>query len=492
MSTDGAFEAFCATHALQQQREGVEVPSKLSRSFSYYQWLEVAKQKFHEAHADVRQGEKEPELKKVKIENGAVQSTTSPPCADNALADAIAQLLTSSLQTLASPSTAPPSLRHADQEAFPTPSAAAGMPAFLTLAEAAMRLTLWHPQDAQLAQLAARMRPNLRSLEERGIIRTQDGCFPGLQLLMDLLSWRIIAHRWARLTPEMRQVAVDGVQTLCSSVVSPAADELRLAIQQLDVSSNSTSVPITQLDSLVGQVSAAIPFQFAACRDLVTLYAEPTGVLRLPKLEQSGKMLPAAAALDAATEPATSSDKGESSVGSGDEDSVVRVGDLVGDMASTSAATATTTAGNEAVAPSTTQGSRKTAGRPSPYVGHPVLEVVPRASRGQSASTNHSTGTRRMPAKLVNGHPACVSQYHKRYADASKHASSECRYCATCHLMEILFRGEKRDCVWRHWPTTRKIEFHLKRFPDVLKLALKRFGEMARGMQLAATDEVPL
>ncbi|KPI85685.1 hypothetical protein ABL78_5265 [Leptomonas seymouri] len=485
MSTESAFEAFCEVHALQQKREGVEVPSKTSHSFAYYQWLEVARRRFSEDPAGEKHAENAPKLKRLRAENDAAQPKTSMLGAGSTLADALAQQLTSSLEKQASLSTAPPSLRHASQEEFPMPPAEVGMPAFLTLAEAAVRLTLWHPQDARLALLAARMRPNLRYLEENGVIRTQEGRFPRLQLLMDLLSWRIIAQQWARLRPEMRQVAVDGVKALCTCVRSSAAGELRSEIQNIDISSNSASIPSMRLDNLLRLVSAAIPFEFVACRDLVTLYPEPTGVLCLTGAEQLESALPASTVPDATAGSATSIDTAEPAVGSEDEESEVHVGDLVG-------AHAPTLSSDNAGAPPTAKVTPEKMGRALPYVEHPVLKVVPRASNRRFAPTKNIAGTRRMSTSSVDGHPVCVSQYHQRYAGASKHASAECHYCATCHLMEIIFRGEKRDCVWKHWPTTRKIQFHLKRFPSVLKLALKRFSEMERGVQLAATDEVRL
>jgi hypothetical protein len=487
MNAEGTFEAFCAAHALHQRRYGVEVPSKASLSFAYFQWLEVAKQQFQAGGVE-GQRDGEPELRRAKIENNTAEDTTVHGGTGGVLTKALAQQLTSSLAKQARPSGAPASLRHAAQEPFPMPSPAGDLPAFLTLAEAAVRLTLWHPDNAQLSQLAARMRPNLRSLEERGLIRMQKGCFPGLQMLMDLLSWRIIAHRWARLTPEMRQMAVAGVQTLCTFLRCTATEKLQTLVQEMDVTASAISYSTAQLDRLLAEVSAAVPFEFAACRDLADLYPEPAGVLSPPKSGQPALALASASAPAVPAQPAaqdehdvSSSAKSEEVEGDDDGSDEVRVGDLLGASAPTLAVTAASTA----PARSTKEASAQS------YVAHPVLDVVPHMSSSNAAVTSASTA-RRMATNTVNGHPACASQYHARYADATKHASAECQYCATCHMMEIVFRGDKRDCTWRHWPTERKIHYHLKRFPSVLKLALKRFSAMERGEQLATTDEVPV
>lgn len=475
MNTEGAFESFCAASVLRQRKMGVEVPSKLSRSFAYYQWLEVAERKYLERHTEAQE-EGELESKRIRVEDAAPRTSAAVPGNSSPLAAALADQLTSSLAKQARPSTLPASLRHAAREAFPMPSAAADMPAFLALAEASVRLTLWCPGDERLALLAVRMRPSLRTLEEKQIIRMREGCYPGLQLLMDLLSWRIIVHRWDRLQPHMRQVAVEGVLTLCGVLRSPATEELRAAVQKLDVATQNTSAPIEKLNSLVGQVSAAVPFQFDTCRDLVALYPEPCGVICLgnpqpqqpPPLQE--KALPAASAPGTTTKPPTSRERTRSTSNREREDSELRLVDLIG---------------HKGRAP-------LTSAVPSCEASHPVLAVVPRASNGRAPTAMASDNACRPPKRTVNGHLACASRYHNRYADPSKHASAECKYCATCHLMEIVFGGVRRDCAWKHWPTTRKIMFHLKRFPVERKLALKRFGEIERGMQLGPTDEVPL
>lgn len=494
MSGESFFETFCAAHSLQQRQEGVEVPTRQSHSFAYYQWLEVAKRRFQESHAEAQQQRNDvPASQRVKVEGVTSLDNAVLHRTEDALATRLAAQLASSLEKQFDPLATPAALRHATQEIFPMPRESMDLPSFLAIAEATVRLTLWHVGDARLAQMAARMRPNLRLLEERGVLRAQAGCFPGLQLLMDLLSFRIIAHHWNQLTPEMRAVAVEGMQTLCGCLQSPAAAAMKAAVQLLDVTADTTAVPLPALHQLLAQMSAAIPFEFAACRDLATLYPEPTGVLRVPGTaneqredepqEQGPERrvstpspppkapLPVAPDVvnEGAASPAKSADLNKKNSHTHDPDDF-RLGDLLSPRISAEA--------SPFVAPATAL---------QVFTPHAVLEVVPRASGGRLSAS----ATRRLPTKTVKGHPACVSPFHARYADPAKHASAECRYCATCHLMEILFRGEKRDCSWHHWPNKRKIQLHLKRFHRVYQLALKRLGEMERGEQLAATDEVP-
>ncbi|CBZ26213.1 conserved hypothetical protein [Leishmania mexicana MHOM/GT/2001/U1103] len=474
MSVEKTFEKFCAMSALQQRRDGLLVPSETSHSFSYYQWLEVAKAKYAESQppASSSQGQQRPPAKRAKAEDGVSDS-------GNALADGLAQQLAASLKSQTASANSPAALRHAAQEDFPMPQASADMLAFLALAEAAIRLTLWTPEDERLAQLAACLRPNLRTLEERRIIRFYYGCFPSLQVLMDLLSWRIIVHRWERLAPEMRQVAVDGVLTLCDCLDSVATEALRSAVQELPVSAVSSSsadtLELTTLDTLVRHASAAVPFQFATCRDLTPLYPEPVGVLHVPGA-------PAASSESVLRDEQQSQPADEKRV---DDDAEVQLGELLG---VTCTPTRTVCASAEEESP-----TRRT--QAAPVVAPPfrsILKTAQRTSGGARPFTGVTQTRHGIPMRTASGHIACMSQYHARYADPAKHASSECPYCATCHLMEIIFRGNKRNCVWAHWPTPRKIRLHLKQFPKVMKLAQERFAAMQRGVQLAATDELPL
>ncbi|KAG5464205.1 hypothetical protein LSCM1_00385 [Leishmania martiniquensis] len=473
MSMERTFEAFCAERALQQRRDGLLVPPESLHSFSYYQWLEVAKAKYVESQPPVSSsvGQQWPPVKRTKKEDGASDSG-SP------LADGLAQQLAESLEQQMRPAVASAALRHATLEAFPMPGASREMPAFLALAEAAIRLTLWAPEDGRLAQLAARLRPNLRTLEEQGIIRLYHGCYPSLQVLMDLLSWRIISHRWERLTPEMREASVDGVLKLCGRLDHRATEALRAVVQELPMSaaSSSSEDPINAmtLDKLVGHVSAAVPFQFAACRDLVPLYPEPTGLLHVP----GG---PAPSTDSPPREGPLPKPVKEERV----DDAEVRVGELLG-------ATCTSTLVELAPEEEALQSRRAHVAPVAAPPSHPSPSLTPRTTRGTRPSASLAETRHQVPTRTASGHIACISQYHARYADPARHASPECPYCATCHLMEIIFHGNKRDCTWGHWPTPRKIQHHLKQFPQLMKLAQERFASLQRGVRMTATDEVPL
>ncbi|GET93450.1 hypothetical protein, conserved [Leishmania tarentolae] len=464
MSAENTFETFCALSALQQRRDGRLVPDETSHSFSYYQWLEVANAKYAES---------QPPAKKVKKEDGVMDC-------GSALADGLAQQLTASLQSQTGSAKSPAALRHAAQEAFPMPQASADMPAFLALAEAAIRLTLWTPNDGRLAQLAARLRPNLRTLEERGIICFYYGCFPSLQVLMDLLSWRIIVHRWERLTPEMRQVAVDGVLTLCGYLESVATEALRTAVQELPVSPASSSsedpIELATLDTLIKHASAAVPFQFSTCRDLVSLYPEPVGLLHVPGAA------PAASSETVMRDEQQSQPSNEKRV---DDDGEVQVGELLG----------VACAPTRNVHTSAEEGSPTRCVKAAPVAARslrPNLNDTRRTREGARPSTDVTQTRQQVPTRTASGYIACMSKYHARYADPAKHASSECPYCTTCHLMEVIFGGNKHNCSWGHWPTPRKIKLHLKQFPKVMKLAQERFAAMQCGVQLAATDDFSL
>ncbi|AIO02504.1 hypothetical protein LPMP_353680 [Leishmania panamensis] len=474
MSVENTFETFCAMSALQQRRDGLLVPPESSRSFSYYQWLEVAKAKYAVSQplASSSPSQRRPPAKRAKKESSASDSGTT-------LADGLAEQLVASLERQKGPAKAPASLRYAAQEAFPMPKASADMPAFLALAEAAIRLTLWTPQDTRLAQLASSLRPNLRTLEERGVIRFYYNCFPSLQLLMDLLSWRIIAHRWERLTPELQHVAVDGVLTLCDCLDSVATEALRAAVHELRMSTVSSSsadpIELTALNTLVAHVSATVPFQFEACRDLVPLYPEPVGLLRVPGTSVASiKSMLGKGQLSQPVEEEQANDDGET-----------RVGELLGEIC-------TPTLLGHASLEGESSSRRVHAAAEAAPPSRPILKAVAHTTGGMRPPAGVAKTCHKIPTRTASGHSACMSQYHMRYADPAKHASSECPYCATCHLMEIIFRGNTGNCLWSHWPTPRKIQLHLKQFPQVMKLAQERFAAMRRGVKLASTDEVPL
>ncbi|KAK7197318.1 hypothetical protein NESM_000678800 [Novymonas esmeraldas] len=474
-------KAFCEATAIEHRRRGHRVPLASSNAFAYHQWLETAQARYVERQlgSSASPESAQAPAKRVKCE-------VDVAAAGNTLADGLAQQLTASLVRQNNLSMAPASLRHAAQEGFPMPQAAADMPAFLALAEAAIRLTLWAPEDGRLAQLASRLRPSLRALEEQGIIRLQHGCFPSLQVIMDLLSWRIIAHRWTRLTPEMRQVAVDGVLALCSCLDSVATEALRAAVDGLltptaapspgadNADAAASSIDLKTLDTLIGYVSASVPFQFSSCADLVELYPAPVGVLRVPgeptatspSMQQDGQLVQSVKLehIDA------------------DDEADIRVGDLLGGTPTPVPTVGATPAATATPPPP---------GRPSSWI-----HTATRAAAHSSHRPPQDTGTapRQLQAPALTGQRciACASRYHARYADPAKHASRECAHCATCHLMEILFRCNTCRCPWNHWPTSRKIQWHLKGFPQVMKLAQERFAAMQRGDRLTPTDEVPL
>lgn len=466
MNVDSAaFESFCAESALQQRGDGVSVPPAASQSFAYYQWLEVVRTKYEASlpsalaqatPATATRSSAPPTPKRTKTEGTAAEVSSSSSSVLT-LAEVLAERLAKSLEAQAVPTQASAALRHAAQQPFPMPPAAADMPAFLALAEAAIRLTLWAPQDARLAQLAARLRPNLRTLEERGIIRLCHGCFPALQVLMDLLSWRIIAHRWARLSLEMRQVAVDGVLTLCDCLDSVATEVLRCAAQALPMTASPpspTSPPAAvevaaddmhTMDLLVAHASASVPFQFPTCRDLADLYPEPTGVLRVPGDELG--------ASDDSAPPVHRPEQPTAMKRERTGDAGVRVDDLL------------------AATPTMTPAAQASSTLPTPQA--PARRVA-------------------APGSAAQGRVACSSRFHARYADATKHASAACPFCATCHVMEVLFGGDTRRCCWGHWPTPRRLQLHLQRHPHVLRLAQARLSRLKQGERLSATDEVPL
>lgn len=461
-STGSAFAEFCDVSASQQRGDGFEVPSQSSDLFAYYQWVETAKRKFNEENP---RGDDDGSatVKKTRMEEGesASQNSQAYDCQVD-LAEPIAHQILASLNVSTEEGRVPLSLQRAIKEPFPMPTAAGDTESFLCLSEAVMRLTLWNSESIFLSTIAAQLRLTCRILESNGFVPLQWNRFPSLKLLMDLVSWRIIVRRWDHITPEARQVAIDSMKTLCRRVECAVSEELSAAAEKLNVAVGSLSKPVvSRHNALTSKMSASIPFQFSACRELPNLYPEPTGVLHVPVFS---------------TESEGTGDAQE--ILSVDEEDTLRVGDIV---RKASVLHPRATVGTAVVPTSSSHEEMEI-----PYEPHPVHSSLVRRHRGTNSSCMRSVTT------TVDGYPSCVSQFHQRYADASKHASRACRYCATCHLMEIIFRNCQHDCACKHWPTAGKIKYNLSKHPAAFRLAMERFEKLQRGEQLAVVDGVLL
>jgi hypothetical protein len=124
--------------------------------------------------------------------------------------------------------------------------------------------------------------------------------------------------------------------------------------------------------------------------------------------------------------------------------------------------------------------------------GKPVsMSRAPDLGNGGSSLPRRPTATQIPAAAPVNvvvrataaiPYP-CRSKYHADFvSDPKKHASKECQFCSVCHMMELLFNGCKMLCCWKHEPTPRKIQQHLKAFPHVYRLADQRMHDWSRGV----------
>lgn len=132
--------------------------------------------------------------------------------------------------------------------------------------------------------------------------------------------------------------------------------------------------------------------------------------------------------------------------------------------------------------------------RPDPF---DLVTPTPRSHTaslflGGATSSQFSPAQRSSRGKinpdLLATHP-CRSKYHSKYAKDGSHGSSTCRWCTTCHMMEILFNGCTRDCAFKHGQISdKKISTHLKMFPNVHRLAMKRWAESKSGKRLDPVD----
>jgi len=82
--------------------------------------------------------------------------------------------------------------------------------------------------------------------------------------------------------------------------------------------------------------------------------------------------------------------------------------------------------------------------------------------------------------------PPCASKYHTRYSSNEQHGTKECKYCRTCHVLEVLFNQGQEDCKWgghKLCPST--VSKVLKDAPaSVLETALQRSELFRLGTKL--------
>ncbi|CUG89793.1 Hypothetical protein, putative [Bodo saltans] len=126
---------------------------------------------------------------------------------------------------------------------------------------------------------------------------------------------------------------------------------------------------------------------------------------------------------------------------------------------------------------------------------HPIAAALPAPARVMAAppAAMNVVVVRAPTAAATAAVPyPCRSKYHADYvADPKKHASKECQFCSVCHMMELLFNGCKFLCCWKHEPTPRKIQQHLKAFPAVYRLADQRMQDWSRGVFPDPTELPP-
>ncbi|KNH05016.1 hypothetical protein XU18_3852 [Perkinsela sp. CCAP 1560/4] len=92
------------------------------------------------------------------------------------------------------------------------------------------------------------------------------------------------------------------------------------------------------------------------------------------------------------------------------------------------------------------------------------------------------------PEDLIAKYP-CVSKYHAVYSDPKLHASTACRFCSRCHLLEKLFNQNDDECGFKaHVLSKSRLERQLSGKPlYLLQQAVRRFDEYQAGVDLEKT-----
>lgn len=80
--------------------------------------------------------------------------------------------------------------------------------------------------------------------------------------------------------------------------------------------------------------------------------------------------------------------------------------------------------------------------------------------------------------------PLCESAFHAKYSLPTRFASSLCRFCCCCHMLETLFNGNTSKCSCSHEPTVKRILYHLGHLPDLKATALQRMEALSMGKKL--------
>lgn len=320
------------------------------------------------------------------------------------------------------------------QTPFPMPTdSTTSVVALLSAFEVAVRLALAFPNDASLWGQILRMRVDIDKLFDGSVGILAENAYPALHLLVDFLSLYFIFLLFDTLPETAQADTLRCGAEICERLESSAATTCS---EEQHHACDSGVVNVTTLQATVIAAMKTVPYEFpAVCHEVLAVVlpnvVEPQGKLRLLAAPRAVSVASSATAC------------------SSDEDC------LVGELLAT----------------------------PRLSAGVQHLAAKPKAAPQPIRRTVSVTNTLR--------HMQCASNYHGFYADREKHASKECRFCASCHLMEVIFNSCKADCLWKHWPTERKIRLHLKRFPEVMRLALERFSLMQKEGVLPPFKELP-
>lgn len=452
------FEEFRLACVAEQQRLGFDVPSPAGNPTARFQWEQAARCVYSAKVRSLLNGRGKRGRQSEDKSEGESESEVEE-CEDplvTALTEGVRDTIENNSHSFNTMGTKV--VEHARMEAFPTScSEARDLREFLSSAEVLLRVAVAGVRSAALDKAMKRLRDRVASQRKEGKVQfCQDG-FPAIAVLLDLYVLDLCLERWNVLRPLSRRKALEAAVALCQAIEGEAVVACVAALEEKrsgDIDGPETAL----LHDKVRALGSSLPFDFPEeCTEVIlaTLPGYRTTLSRFKFHE-----------VDAATSsrqhtPPTASRSNDS------ED--LSVGELL----------------------------RRRQAEPPRVVAAAVSETkataqhVPRGMRVFSSSSS-APGTALAPVLGVaaptrrtgifeSGHVQCCSRFHSRYADPAKHASSECRFCATCHLMEILFNGCKADCVWKHWPTKRRIQLHLKRFPQVQATALDRFRRLERG-----------
>ena len=457
------FEQFKAAEEVRQTHAGFAVPNPINQPHAAAVWSAEALRRFN-----------------ATLSNTASNATTELPAAfghNDIAAAAVADVdVKAVVQGMSLWSPGPETnivTKFAPQDEFI---------ASMQVLESLLMLHFYDPSEPVISKTLRKMKVNIEQYRSMGFLANEAGKYPSINFLYEVFCFRRLVSNWSILSEQNRQESLNTAIMLFRQFDSAEHQTVGDLIgKSIAEGLRDPAGLLSSLDAACQHTQLAFKKNLSIIRAVHGPYTkDPTATIMYNRSEKEkggpGNKSSREEAVEVQDElenvDTTDDDEGAAAGGGGDDDGDERV--LVKDFIS-AAMKAEQPVAKKARLDLVNAMTTTSAAQPSRV-------LVKTASATTTAPSSASASTHRFP---------CRSKYHAKYSTADKHASAECSFCCVCHMMEFLFNGCGRDCVWVHKPTPRKISVHLKSFPTVFQSAKKRLDDMAVGAAAGPLD-IPL